>query len=246
MAEELLPTLALLLHTTSSSVSSMPNDRQMVLTMHGIQRSQNGSTLGPARIMSPLDAQEFGYRLIGDQSSIQRKIELLPEGLLRETSTSLTWFRPPQRSHQNWRTGEGREVLEAVLPGLIFHVENGVLFVAAYAGTERPSLATPLFHAPMGNIHDDQCVCTGNVTLPRHQDHSAMRAWERVLLATNYTHINHPQTLASADDVSTDDLMAFWRKRKRYTTPPNANLMRPLKMTLSRWLAKLTGAEEAE
>ncbi|MBQ4855600.1 PRTRC system protein B [Rhodanobacter sp. B2A1Ga4] len=243
MTDELQPTMALLVHTAGNMQGDSSGARQLVLTMHDIVRGTNGPMLNAGRILSHADAQELGSRLLTPGTARRAGIQLVPEVLLRETNTGLTWFRPAQRTHQHWRTEGGREVIDAVIPGLVFHVENGVLHVAAYAGAERPALNTPLYHAPIGNVHDDTLVCTGNATLPRQQDQESIRSWERVLLATNFSHINHPRTLA-AKDTSTEQLIAFWKKRKRYTTPPDARFLHPLRKTLSAWLTTLTGEDE--
>lgn len=235
MSSPLQPSLALLVHTTAQRSSYGDQGGPLVLTLHEIVGSTHGPMLGAGRLLSTSEAKSLGAVLSDPaKAASRREIALLPEYLLRETANSLTWFRPPTRTVQHWRTQEGRLVIEAVLPGLVFHVEEGVLHVAAFGGHDRPTLRTPLFHAPLGNVHDDFRICTGNAVLPRAFDASTTRAWEAVLLSTCYTHINH--TLVLAGGATTEQLIAFWTKRKRYATPPDTKLMAPTRYTLGDFL----------
>ncbi|AGG89047.1 MULTISPECIES: PRTRC system protein B [Pseudomonadota] len=238
MTTPLEPQLALIVHGSPGGLSEMGRF-PCVLSLHAIRHdADQRASLDAGRLLTEAEAAEIGSALLLADGRASQRGEFIPATLLRETPTSLTWFRPPQRSTQYWRTKDGRTTINAVLPGLVFHVESRVLFVAAYAGGERPHRGTELFHAPLGNVYADGRICTGNATLPETVDHASMAAWERVLLGTNYAHINHTHTLR--DGATTEQLVAFWTRRQRYATPPAAKLLRPLAPTLSDWLTSLT------
>jgi len=238
MTSALQPTLALLVHTsTDRSHYSGQSTGPKVLSLHHIIEGQAGPTLDGGRLLSNVEAQQFGALLCDPTLKIgSSDISFNPAEILRETPTSMTWFRSPRKTTQHWRMSDGRVVVDAVMSGLVFHVEEGVLSVAAFAGVDRPSEQTRLFHAPLGNVYADTRVCCGNAALPRTCDRSTMRAWESVLLNTNYTHINHELTLAGG--ATTEKLVSFWSKRSRYATPPDAKFLAPLNLTLSGWVAR--------
>lgn len=238
MTSALHPTLALLVHTSSDQMQfSGRSGGPKILSLHKILDSKAGPMLDGGRLLSKVEAQQLGALLCDPSSKISASdIAFNPVELLRETPTSMTWFRSPRKTTQHWRTSDGRVQIQAVLSGLVFHVEDGVLSVAAYAGDERPNERTRLFHAPLGNVYADSRVCCGNASLPRNCERSTMRGWESVLLNTNYTHINHQHTLAGG--AKTEELLAFWTKRQRYATPPDIKFLSSMDVTLSSWVAR--------
>jgi len=246
MTSALKPTLALLVHTSPSQFgNATSNSGPKVLSIHKIIESTAGPVLDGGRLLSTLEGNQLGSFLCDPSTAANQTNNVVfnPIELLRETPTSLTWYRAPCRTTQHWRTSVGRLKIEAVMSGLIFHVEEGVLHVAAYAGTERPHAQTPLYHAPLGNVYVDSRVCCGNATLPRGCDRGTISGWERVLLGTNFSHINASTVLSSkasnGGTVDTECLIAFWTKRKRYATPPDAALLTPMKWKLGDWVQSL-------
>lgn len=228
------PSLALLLHRPGRPTMG-PSDGPMVVSVHGIIEADGGPMLDAGRVLSGFEAANLGAILCKPASaSKDEEITLIPTELLRETRQSLCWYRAPTRTKQHWRTQAGRTVIDAVLSGLVFQVVEGTLFVAAYAGGDRPDLATKLYHAPLGNVYDDTRVCVGNAMQPSAWNAETMGAWEHVLLGTNYTHPNHDRTLRARTD--TEGLMDFWQRRRRYSTAPDAKFLQPLRMTLGEWI----------
>ncbi|MEY2117290.1 hypothetical protein [Rhodanobacter sp. FW106-PBR-R2A-1-13] len=239
MTQPLLPCLALLLHSDSRYADGMGSGTR-VLSLHGITTDGQGQALLDAgRLLTDGEAATLGQALLRpEEHAGARQYPFTPPTLLRDAPRSLTWFVAPHRRTQFWRTNNGRIAIDAVLPGLIFHVVENVLCVAAYEGTDRPHARTPLFHAPVGNVHADGRVCVGNATLPTSGGYESMPGWERVLLATNFVHVNHPTCLRGG--VRTEQLIAFWQRRKRYATPPAGRLMAPLADRLDEWVNALS------
>lgn len=210
------------------------NRREHLLSLHRIQADAQGApTLGAGRLLGPADARALASLLCGKHESRPRT-EFLPERLLCADDDGVTWYRPAAVSTQYWRTQDGRVTLHAVLPGLMFHARARALYVAAYAQDGRPSPSTPMFHAPLGNIYDHTGVCLGNVSLPPAATAAYLEAWERVLLGSNYAHVNHHATLRG--DADTHALLAFWKRRERSKTPPAERFLSPLNMSASSWL----------
>lgn len=244
MTTTLAPTLALILHATKdTSFGIQSAHAPKVLSLHKIIRSGDGPQLDSGRLLSRVEAKRFASLLTDPrEATVSTGVTLLPDGLLQDAVNELTWFVKPTRRVQHWRTAAGREKLDAVLPGLVFHAYCGTLYVAAYIGDDRPALNTPLFHCPLGNVNRDTSVCVGNASLPTRGGHETIQAWERVLLGTNFSHTNHEHTLAK--ETSTPELIAFWRGRKRHSTPPQQKLLHPLGQTLGQWLLTIAESEQ--
>lgn len=237
MNTSLRPHLALLVHLRDDR-DHYHVGRDVVLSLHGITHGPDKApVLDAGRLLTPAEGMEIADRL-RHPAAEAREVEFLDPSVLRSTPNSLTWFRAPAHTRLHWRTKDGHQVIQAVLPGLLFHVENGVLAVAAYAGSERPDARTPLYAAPLSNVFADTLVCVGNATLPTHCEASSREAWERVLLATKFTHINHPNTLAGG--ATTESLIAFWKRRTRYASSPDARLMHPLQVRALDWVKRLS------
>jgi PRTRC genetic system protein B len=243
MSHSLRPKLALLLHTNphESDESSAK-----VITLHRIAFTNGVPALDSGRLLATQEAAVLGQGLT-KQFAAHRRLEqsdFLPETLLAETPSSMTWFRPPTRTRMHWLVTKEGEWLDAILPGLIFHVQDNVLCVAAYEGHARPNASTKVYHAPLGNVFDDTRVCIGNAQLPWRGGYESMEAWERVLLSTNFTHPNHHLVLRGGAD--TAQLIAFWRGRKRHKHPPAARFLAPLKLTAREWVRLLADSQETE
>lgn len=211
------------------------HERQLsVMTIHSIRMHDGIPSLDAGRILSAEESNELGARMMGERSASRDRWTFNPPTLLASEGARLTWYRPASRCTMHWRLSQGRVTVSAVIPSLLFHVHERHLYVAAFAGEDRPSERTQLYHAPLGNVYASGEVCVGGVALPRDAAPSTMDAWERVLLASNFTHINHESTLAA--HTTTEDLIAFWTRRERYKTPPHPRLLSELG-TAMHWLS---------
>ncbi|MGH8159326.1 MAG: PRTRC system protein B [Rhodanobacter sp.] len=232
MIEKLHPKAALLVHASDKDARS-----GIVLTLHSLLTGRDGPLLDAGRILTPDEARGLGERLLG-RGVVADIAELIPVTVLRTGADVLTWYRPASVSIMHWRTARGMESIAALLPSLVFDVRRRVLRVAAFVGSERPNAATPLYHAPIGNVHADTVVCTGSVSLPVDTAIRNAKDWSEVLLASSYSHVNHPHAIQSKGQVDTAALLAFWRKRKQSKTPPGERLLAPLRDSLSQWLQR--------
>jgi len=237
MPAELIPSLALLVHKEAHSSSPA-----LVLSLHSLIDSPDGRVLDAGRVLSSDEAREIGNTLIEPSvAATSLRISFLPPQLLRQTPGSLTWFRPATRTAMYWRTKDGAVSVQAVLPGLVFHVRARALYVAAFTDEGRPTEHTALYHAPLGNVFDTQLVCTGNASLPNGMNPEDIRGWSDVLLATNFSHINHQKTLRAG--ASTEALIGFWKRRARCKTAPSSKVLAPLASHLSKWVSDLEALE---
>ena len=237
MTSTLIPKLALLLH----SQPHQPGQGPLVLSLHEIISRGDQPMLDSGRLLSHDEAQEIAnvirHPVLPEESA---GIAFLSPFLIRQTPASLTWYRPPSSATMHWRTKE-RTAITAVLPGLLFHVRDRTLYVAAFDGASRPTEQTPLYHAPVGNVYSGTSVCVGNAVLPATMLPSDMPAWEHVLLSTNFTHTNHAKVLRAK--TTTEQLVAFWTRRTRLKSAPGKKLLAPLGVTAGQWVSRLEGRQ---
>ena len=229
----LIPKLALLLHSEPHHASKGP----LVLSLHEIRHQNEQPILDAGRLLSRDEANEIASAIQHPVAQNDtNEVTFLSPVLLRQTAGSMTWCRPAASASMYWRTATV-EKIHAVLPGLIFHVRDRSLYVAAYEGAGAPTIHTKLYHAPLGNVFKETGVCVGSATLPVSMQARDIPDWERVLLGTNFTHVNHPQTLKGG--ATTEKLIAFWKKRSRLKGPPGERLLCPLGVNAGQWVGKM-------
>jgi len=143
------------------------------------------------------------------------------------------------------RQGERTLSLMVPWPPLLLAARERTLYVVALRGGRRPTARTPLYHAPLMNVHATGQVCTGNADLPAETTLATLAAWQAVLTDTWFTHVNHPNTLRLPDStgmaVDTRRYLRFWRDlaKRRAERFPVACLT-PLGLTLEGFLRRLT------
>ncbi len=90
------------------------------------------------------------------------------------------------------------------------------------------------------NVSGGGEVCIGTADIPSNHDIDTQAAWEAIVFATNFAHVNHQQTVRLADtsQVGTERHLAFWQEldNKRQLPVPALN---PMEMTLRKWLDRV-------
>jgi len=239
------PTLAVLFYQSRHRVSGQPTEQQglasSLAALHEVHVRRSGAPLlGPATFLSRADSQVLADLFAGANRATSPP-SLYPEGLLLHDETSATWFVPALRRTFALRDARGRLLkFSAVWPSLVLHAAGDTLHLAATEGVARPTLDTPLFHAPLWNVWASTQLCLGDATIPRGEPTETVAAWNAVVFDTAFSHVNHHETLAQRK-TTTSELLAFWRRRSRANTPPPARLLRPLRLSLGRWLTQLQG-----
>lgn len=234
------PVCALLVHTPPGARGGGP----MLVTAHPVRaaRESQPPMLDAGRILGRDDVDELVALLRDPESQARGGVEFLPPNILLAAPNRLCWFQPAMPAKQYWRTPEGMVLVNAVLPPLVFTATRHGLFVVALASDQYPSRATATFHAPLGNVHAHTGVCLGSAVAPRTLAPSSAKDWTYVLLGTNYTHVNHRNTLAGG--ATTEQLIAFWQRRQRTATPPSKRFLSPTGMTLGQWVERVSDPDK--
>lgn len=221
------PEFALIVHTRN-------DDDRAVATAHPV-RVVGGSRpeIGEGRAIN----DQVRAQIIALLTGREQRIGLIPANLLLADATGVAWYSPPAKHSIHLRLGERAHRLDIVAPPLVFRAAERRLYVAALARDARPdSEAVSLYHAPFWNVFDSGLVCMGDARLPRHSTADSIAQWEIAFWHSAFSHVNHPRTLATQCEVSTEALFAFWRKKLRRSRRPAANALSPMNMTLASWL----------
>ena len=137
--------------------------------------------------------------------------ELLPAGVLSITPDELVWWIPARRRPLFFdENGDGRQFNGRGFPhpALLFRTRGQKLWVTALADNERPTLDTPLFHAPYWNLSETFHVCLGSAMLPREMTTLAERieGWEHAFFGSRFTHPHYARGTAHPEG-----LLGLWR-----------------------------------
>jgi PRTRC genetic system protein B len=198
----LIPQSALVFHTRGSNALEL-------LTLHQIRDVRGKPTLVEGTPLSPEDEQAI-LTLLTSSDTATAQIELNPANLLFSDRHQIVWCVPGVDRPMHFNETGKRTQRTVKWPSLIFRVVEHRLFLAAYHGTERPTLDTPLYKAPLANIWSSAEVCTGNAILPEASRISEMSAWESVIFDTAFSHANDHEVIRSSRSFT--DPMEFWKK----------------------------------
>jgi PRTRC genetic system protein B len=112
--------------------------------------------------------------------------------------------------------------LKVTYPALLYVAskEKRKLNVVALDSDKRPSLDSPVYHAPLMNIDSRSSLCIGNATMPDVPNEKSISEIVKCLVSSNFTHVNQQNTLSEAwrkkqkiTSVSTSDLFDYWKSR---------------------------------
>jgi PRTRC genetic system protein B len=137
---------------------------------------------------------------------------LVPPTVLHINSTHhgfLIWYTPSKmvdllfQSNLNIKSGRG------YAPALIWKADREQLRIYAIKVDERPTLETPLFHAPFFNVYSAHNVCMGdvNIDISKNCDvETFMASWEKYFFGSYFTHLNGQNTVEG-------NLTQIWKKQ---------------------------------
>ncbi|AVQ00249.1 PRTRC system protein B (plasmid) [Ahniella affigens] len=243
-ADEIKTTHALFFHTI--------RDKLALVTAHTVTPDhRDAPVVGPGRTLTHQDEVEIIRILSGRRP--QGPIAVYPDSLLFRDEEVVCWWLPPTRRAMHLMTHNGGlQHVDAQWPSLVALVRNRELFLAAVAGTNRPTGNTALFHAPIGNVDGMGRVCTGSARLPLAGDVADIDGWSSVVFDTAFTHVNHNGTLKAGSSKSkkgkrSEKLHAdaeFWMDKTIYGNGIPDDWLNPLCANLGNWLNYMTSRHE--
>ena len=145
----------------------------------------------------PADANSLREVCASLLSSTRMRSGLISDNILSIGLDHVVWWsRPGKRTYFfDCRRPEGAAVgtrsAMAPVPGLIFAAKERELWCYAFKGDARPTLDTPLHHAPLMNVWEDGRVCVGSMPLPDETVAESVTKWEESFWGSSFSHPNH-------------------------------------------------------
>ncbi|MDA0152441.1 hypothetical protein OH460_09010 [Vibrio sp. Makdt] len=111
----------------------------------------------------------------------------IDDTVLLENDDAVVWYTQANTKLTQFYTSH---VIPSVPhPQLVFFVskKHQRLAVVATKQVNRPSLSTPIFHAPLANLYDDTHLCLGTAVLPEVRNSRNIKAMADCLLTSRYS-----------------------------------------------------------
>lgn len=174
-------------HPTQALVFYRKREQVMCLT-HPVLTSGKHPELGAARTLSDAQRRDL-VQALGAQGFTPTQPHTLAV-----SPTGVAWWRPPgmavmhfDAKYERTRSIARLSGVPVPLPGLVFLASPGRLSVYAVTGDTRPSLDTPVCHAPLWNIFQSGLVCQGTTRYPQGVLPADQAAWEEAFFASLFT-----------------------------------------------------------
>lgn len=215
--------------------SYQSSNQELSLTVHDVKQSPSGAVIGAGRLLSEADKQELRDYLNGEDGI---RGEWLPSNLMLINSQKMVWYVPSKLRTMHIKSGDKVLHIKLKWPSLIFQADSsGRLKVAAYAGTGRPKLSQPLYHAPLWNIYADTRLCSGSATTTDIISINSMKVWEEAVFDTVFTHSNHDNVLPNTKAGKQRAYLPFIKNKAKTGATFRVCDMTPLRMTLEQWVS---------
>ncbi|MBY0502706.1 MAG: PRTRC system protein B [Bryobacteraceae bacterium] len=164
--------------------------------------------------------------------------EILPANMLVRTSELMVWWTPAQ--HRTLFFSEQSEAGKELsgrrypIPGLIFKVSGGRLWLRALDRNERPGGKTKLRTAPFWNGNDAGEICLGTMRVPQTSGAETIDGWERGFFESEFTHAYGAARLTSHPG----GFLALCRQLKGSRKPFPAEYLTDARETLQQFVER--------
>lgn len=101
------------------------------------------------------------------------------------------WYTPVQQRDIYFTSGLQLPNGKLSIPALIWKATATELSIFATKELQRPSLSTPLYHAPFYNVYDNGNICMGTVRVDMRRSIDIidfMNRWERYFFNSKFSH----------------------------------------------------------
>lgn len=230
--------------TSGSTVDLRLREALFVYTSNDSAYGRNQVYLEVRPIVEGPDGPEYGAGWPADAAFLNRilhqekrssPLRTLDRRLLAIGDDEAAWWSPASRrtlyfSTDSTMVRHSGETL--AMPRLLYHVRGRNLRIRALASRGGPGVSTPLYVAPLWNIHPSGALCAGTMPIPEGHPADRIDAWERAFWDSAFT-IPHTAKLCAHPNGYARMLHTL-RKRPRF---PSEWLV-PTKERLDQWLNK--------
>lgn len=186
-----------LYHPAAALVLFKPEQGNGDLYIEYYDMDENGCPVNP-RPLTVAQANRLAKALNTKEQAA--KAFLKPKGILPACvlhinpaeDGSVVWYTRPAARKLYFSEGVGLQNGTVCLPALLWRASRKQLFLYALKGKSKPSLSTPLWHAPFMNVYHNGNVCMGSVDV-RIGKAAALEAfitaWEGYFFGSYFSHL---------------------------------------------------------
>lgn len=156
---------------------------------------ENGTPVNP-HPLTVLEAKELAQALLIEQENkpLLRSDGMIEPNLLSfdAESETIVWFQKAQHRDLLFDSNLGIKSGKAAIPPMVWKADRNTLYVYALASNRKPSLNTPLYHAPFFNVYAEGAVCLGTVDVQVSETGSVnelISLWEGYFFNSYFTHL---------------------------------------------------------
>lgn len=146
-----------------------------------------------------------------------------PNHIVAEDTLFLVWYRPSEYRPMWFRFGTRSHSLMVRWPTLLFVANKHEMSLKVFAlgSSQYPQHDATVYKAPLMNIDSNGAVCQGTAKLPKTIDSRSIDDIEATIYDSNFTHINHANTLSRriGNNISTNGNFQFWKARHKINRP---------------------------
>lgn len=198
------------------------------ITFHPVTVDDGHPAIQPGGPMSRADALRLCQALAGERRG---ELAWQPSTVLAHGDEALVWYVPGRVRPMLFTGTKGETVrLEVPWPTLVFSARERDIRLAAVKTRGRPTLRTPLYHAPVWNVFRDGAVCLGSASVPGMVGPESIPDYEAAIFDSRFSHGNFRGNLrieGKTGEVSDLDHLRFWRglARDKATRFPHGALV---------------------
>ena len=163
-------------------------------TVNDIDMTSGKPVLKPGRLVTQSDLKALASGLAQSQAlTAPAWIDLT---MLALGAGRMVWYSPPCQRAMFFKKSALAQNLSfegkgtAPIPGLVWMVLRGQLYVFAFTGKNRPTKETKLYQAPFFNVWSRGMICAGNAGMPKGDDAGLSQKWMAAFFGSHFTHVN--------------------------------------------------------
>lgn len=191
--------------------------------------------------LSKQEVHQLANLLQQDKQEINQYLR--PKGLLPDqvlwinpspSAPAVIWYSPAQKQNLLFVPELDIRCGTAYVPPLVWKATVSQLSVFALHTAKKPSLMTPLYHAPFFNIFPTGAVCMGSVRVRIDGQaglETFMRQWEGYFFASYFSHLIHQHQPVR------EDITTLWNTLIHTQQPFPVSALKKMNLTLSQLLS---------
>lgn len=226
--------------TSAPKKSKLEYKFGLVVTNFGITKHsiENGEMLDGIWLDDDAIIKTTTEILTASQNNVDKRtfsddLTITPENVLINNNKIIVWHTETNLVTNQWYNSSDRviSVNNVPHPKLIFIApknEHKLYIVATKNNVIRPSLDTPIFHAPLANMYNGMNLCIGSALYPERKVEN-LKSIEETLFFSRYNHFKFANINLENKDKKLDftlKAIKFWQSLENKPTFPDNLLVK--------------------